>query len=131
MATQQELSSTPIPTSGVSDLSARIAEHADKAIVVSQRVTDNAARKLHTGLDVMRDEMPFMLSKVGADADALLADGAERAREASDVVRDHSTRIQQQAAAYVRAQPVTAMLLVAGAAAVLTLLLSGSSRGRR
>lgn len=108
----------------------RVAERADKAIDATQRVAGTAASALHSGLDNLRGEMPFVLSKAGAGADALIAEGSERARQASAALRSRSSHLQQRAAAYVREKPVTSMLWVAGAAAVLTLLLTRSG-GRR
>lgn len=131
MSANQNLTPTPAFASNASDLSSRVAERADKAIDVTQRVTDNAAQALHSGLDTLRDEMPFKLSKAGAGADALIAEGAERAREASVALRSKTNQVQQQVAAYVREKPVTSLLLVAGAATLLTLLLGRSSRSRR
>lgn len=116
--------------SNVSDLSSRVADRADKAIDATQGVADNAGNALRSGLDNLRDEMPFVLSKAGAGADALIAEGTERARQASQVVRTRTGQMQQQAAAYVREKPVTSLMWVAGAAAALTLLLTRSG-GRR
>jgi len=131
MGTHQ--SATPAPSNGAStasNLTSRVAEQAERAIDASQRATDKAAQALHSGLDTLRDEAPFLLSKAGAGADALLLEGTERAREASAAIRSGSQRMQQQAAAYVRAKPVTSLLLVAGASALITLLLRGPSRSR-
>lgn len=130
MSSNQKLTTTPIFGSNVSDLSSRVADRADNAIDATQRIADNAANALHSGLDNLRDEMPFVLSKAGAGADALIAEGTERARQASAALRNTTGRLQQQAAAYVREKPVTSLLWVAGAATLLTLLLSRSG-GRR
>lgn len=114
----------------VSDLSSKVADRADKAIDATQRATMNVAGAVHSGLSNLRDEVPYALSKAGAGADALIAEGTERARQASDALRVRTGRLQQQAAAYVREKPVTSLVWVAGAAALLTLLFSRSG-GRR
>lgn len=130
MTTSNNLTATPVIGSNVSDLSSRVADRADKAIDVTQRAADHAASALHSGLDNLRDEMPFVLSKAGAGADALIAEGTERARQASAALRARTDQMQQQATAYVREKPLTALLWVAGVAALLTLLLTRSG-GRR
>lgn len=130
MTPNQNLTTTPAIGSNVSDLSSRVADRADKAIDVTQRAADHAASALQSGLSILRDEVPFVLSKAGAGADALIAEGTERAREASAALRIRTGKLQQQAAAYVREKPVTSLLWVAGATALLTLLLSRSG-GRR
>lgn len=130
MATQPNSTSTPVIGSDVSNLSARVAERADKAIDATQRVADTTANAVHSGLDTLRDEMPFVLSKAGAGADALIAEGSERARQASAALRSRTGQMQQQVAAYVREKPVSSLLWVAGATALVTLLLSRSG-GRR
>lgn len=131
MSANQHPTSTPAFASNASDLSSRVASRADKAIDITQRVTDTAAQSLHSGLNTLRDEVPFTLSKAGASADALIAEGKERAKEASAVMRSKTDQMQRQVSAYVREKPVTSLLLVAGVASVLTLLLSGSSGRRR
>lgn len=116
--------------SNVSDLSSNVADRADKAIDATQRATVNVASALHSGLNNLRDEVPYALSKAGAGADALIAEGTERARQASDALRVQTGRLQQQAAAYVRQKPVTSLVWVAGVSALVTLLLSRRG-GRR
>lgn len=116
--------------SNVSDLSSKVADRADKAIDATQRATVNVASALHSGLNNLRDEVPYALSKAGAGADALIAEGTERARQASDALRVQTGRLQQQAAAYVRQKPVTSLVWVAGVSALVTLLLSRRG-GRR
>lgn len=116
--------------SNVSDLSSRVADRADKAIDATQRAADSAGSALRSGLDNLRDEMPFALSKAGAGADALIAEGAERARQATHEIKARTGVMREQAADYVRERPVTALMWAAGAAAVLIMLLTRSG-GRR
>lgn len=130
MIPNEKLTTASTIGSNVSDLSSRVADRADKAIDVTQRAAHSAANALQSGLSNLRDEVPFVLSKAGAGADALITEGTERAREASAVLRERTGKLQQQAAAYVREKPVTSMLWVAGATALVTLLL-GRRGGRR
>ena len=123
MIPNEKLTTASAIGSNVSDLSSRVADRADKAIDVTQRAADSAADALQSGLSTLRDEVPFVLSKAGAGADALITEGTERAREVSAVLRDKMGKLQQQAAACVRKKPVTSMLWVAGATALATLLL--------
>lgn len=130
MNTRNNLTTTPVIGSSVSDLSSRVAERADKAIDATQQAADSVANALHSGLDNLREEMPFVLSKAGAGADALIAEATERVHQASSALRNKSSQLQQQAAAYVREKPITSLLWVAGATAVLTVLLTRSGRRR-
>jgi ElaB/YqjD/DUF883 family membrane-anchored ribosome-binding protein len=82
---------------------------------------------LNQSLDNLREELPFALSRAGASADALLAEGAERARETSRAIRSRAAPMQRQAEAYIRKKPMQSVLLAAGVGALITLLLTRSS----
>ncbi|MCZ4314025.1 hypothetical protein O4H66_11495 [Comamonadaceae bacterium G21597-S1] len=127
MATNDSTDTNPAFASTVSNLSAGVATQADKAISATQRATDIAADKVHRGLDQLREDMPFALSRASANADALLAEGAERAREAARAIRSRAGPMQQQAQAYIRQKPMQSVLIAAGIGALLTLLLTRSS----
>lgn len=117
----------PVFASTVSKASANVATQADKAIVATQRATDGAANRMHQGLDSLREELPFALSRAGARADALLAEGAERARDTAHAVRSRTAPMQRRAEAYIRQRPMQSMLLAAGVGALIALLLTRSS----
>ena len=117
----------PVFASAASRVSANVAEQADKAIVATQHAAEVATTRLNQGLDNLREELPFALSRAGASADALLAEGAERFRESADALRRRAEPMQRQAEAYIRQKPLQSMLLAAGVGAVITLLLTRSS----
>ncbi len=127
MASNPSESVTPAFSSTVSQVSANVAEQAEKAITATQRATDTAASKLHQGLDNLRDDVPFALSRLSATADGLLAEGAERARETAQAIRNRAEPIQRQAEAHIRKKPIQSVLLAAGVGALITLLLTRSS----
>ncbi len=99
----------------------------NKAIAATQHATDLAASKLNQGLDSLRGELPFALSRASASADALLAEGSERARETAQAIRSRAEPMQRQAEAYIRQKPMQSMLLAAGVGALITLMLTRSS----
>lgn len=117
----------PAFASTVSQVSDNVAAQADKAITATQRAADSAAGRLHQGLDNMRDDVPFALSRLGATADGLLAEGAERARETAQAIRNRAEPMQRQAETYIRDKPMQSVLLAAGVGALITLLLTRSS----
>lgn len=117
----------PVFASTVSRVSANVATQADKAIVATQHAADLAASRLNQGLDNLREELPFALSRASARADALLAEGADRARETAQALRSRAEPMQRQAEAYIRQKPIQSVLLAAGVGALLTLLLTRSS----
>ena len=117
----------PVFASTVSMVSAKVATQADKAIVATQHATDVAASKLNQGLDNLRGELPYALSRASASADALLAEGAERARATAHAIRSRAEPMQRQAEAYIRQKPMQSMLIAAGVGALITLLLTRSS----
>lgn len=127
MAPSNSEIANPAFTSTVSQVSANVAEQADKAITATQRVADSAASKLHHGLDHLREEVPFALSRASATADGLLAEGAERARETALAIRSRAEPMQRQAETYIRKKPMQTMLLAVGVGALITLILSRTS----
>lgn len=118
---------SPVFATAASRVSANVAEQADKAIVATQHAADRAATRLNQRLDSLREDLPFALSRAGAGADALLAEGAERFRESAEALRRRTEPMQRQAEAYIRRKPVQSVLLAAGVGALITLLLTRSS----
>ena len=127
MASTNSEIANPAFASTVSQVSANVAAQADKAITATQRAADTAASKLHQGLDNLREEVPFALSRASATADGLLAEGAERARETAQAIRSRAEPMQRQAEAYIRKKPMQAMLMAASVGALITLILTRSS----
>ena len=127
MTSSNSGSANPTFASTVSHVSANVAEQADKAIAATQRATDTAASKLHHGLDSLREEVPFTLSRLSATADGLLAESAERARETAQAIRSRAEPMQRQAEAYIHKKPMQSMLLAAGVGVLITLVLTRSS----
>lgn len=124
MASNNSDDGNPVFASTVSKASAKVATQADKAIVATQHAADVAASRLNQGLDSLRDELPFALSRASASADALLAESAERARETAHAIRSRTEPMQRQAEAYIRQKPMQSMFLAAGVGALITLLLT-------
>ncbi len=110
-----------------SDLSASAAEQADMAIAATRRAADSAAQSVQARLDSLQEKVPSMLTHAGAAGDALIAQGVQRARDASSAVRDTTGRAQERAAVYIREEPLKAVLIAAGVGALVALLLSSRS----
>jgi ElaB/YqjD/DUF883 family membrane-anchored ribosome-binding protein len=127
MVSNDPIDGNPAFASTASKVSATVATQADKAIVATQHATEVAASRLNQQLDHLREELPFALSRAGASADALLAEGAERARETAHAIRSRAEPMQRQAEAYIREKPMQSMLIAAGIGALITLLLTRSS----
>ena len=111
-----------------SDLSASAAEQAGMAIAATRRAADSAARSVQAGLDSLPEKVPSMLTHAGTAADAFMAQAVQRARDASSAVRDTTGRAHQRAAAYIRAEPLKAVLIGVGTGALVALILSSRSR---
>lgn len=118
----------PRPGSLASDLSSSAAEQADKAIAATMRATDGAAQSVHDGLENLKDTVPGLLTSAGATADDYIAQGVQRARDASSAVRATTGRVQERAVVYIRDEPLKAVMVAAGVGAVVALLLSSRSR---
>lgn len=111
-----------------SDLSSSAAAQAEKAIAATMRATDSAAQSVHERLENLQNKVPGMLTNAGASADEYLAQGIQRARDASSAVRETTGRAQEQAVVYIRDQPLKSVLIAAGIGALVALVLSSRSR---
>lgn len=100
------------------------AEHVEHA---SREACDQLADKAHQAVDAAKP----VVDRWARDAESIARRGVDAARETSRDLRERVSRASDSAAAYVKDEPVKAMLIAAAAGAVLVTAISWLSRSNR
>jgi ElaB/YqjD/DUF883 family membrane-anchored ribosome-binding protein len=106
------------------------ANAAQGAIRSTQRATDQALDRLSDTVDEVRSKAGPMLNKVTSQAEAAARRGMEAVRDTSQQLRERALQAQDMTVAYVKDEPIKAMLIAAATGAVLMGLISMLSRSR-
>jgi ElaB/YqjD/DUF883 family membrane-anchored ribosome-binding protein len=103
---------------------------AQSAIRSTQRAADSAFDTLSEKVDEARSQVAPMLSKVSSQAEAAARRGMEAVRDTSQQLRERATMAQDMTVAYVKDEPIKAMLIAAATGALLMGLISMMGRSR-
>jgi ElaB/YqjD/DUF883 family membrane-anchored ribosome-binding protein len=114
----------------VQDMGDSAANAAQGAIRSTQRATDQALDRLSDTVDEVRSKAGPMLNKVTSQAEAAARRGMEAVRDTSQQLRERALQAQDMTVAYVKDEPIKAMLIAAATGAVLMGLISMLSRSR-
>jgi ElaB/YqjD/DUF883 family membrane-anchored ribosome-binding protein len=106
------------------------ANTAQSAIRSTQRAADSAFDTLSEKVDEARSQVAPMLSKVSSQAEAAARRGMEAVRDTSQQLRERATMAQDMTVAYVKDEPIKAMLIAAATGALLMGLISMMGRSR-
>jgi ElaB/YqjD/DUF883 family membrane-anchored ribosome-binding protein len=106
------------------------ASTAQGALRSTQRATDSAFEAMSEKIDEARGQVAPMLSKVSSQAEAAARRGMETMRETSQQLRERAVQASDMTVAYVKDEPVKAMLIAAATGAVLMGLISMMGRSR-
>ncbi len=108
---------TPDP---ITRIAQRASEKASEAVSATKGAVYDTADAVGDGL---RDGSTSALKRAAAQADVLSRRGIDKARRASVAVRDQARVKGDQTVAYIREEPVKAVLMAAAAGALLTMVL--------
>ena len=108
----------------VQDMGDDAASAAQGAIRSTQRTTDQAFDRLSGTVDDLRSKAAPMLNKVSSQAEAAARRGMEAVRDTSQQLRERALQAQDMTVAYVKDEPIKAMLIAAATGAVLMGLIS-------
>jgi ElaB/YqjD/DUF883 family membrane-anchored ribosome-binding protein len=106
------------------------ADSAQGAIRSTQRATDQALGRLSDTVEGVRSKAAPMLNKVRSQAQAAAQRGMDAVRDTSQQLRDRASQAQDMTVAYVRDEPIKAMLIAAATGALLMGLITLLSRSR-
>jgi ElaB/YqjD/DUF883 family membrane-anchored ribosome-binding protein len=130
MDTMGNNTGTRSPQQQAQDMGDNAADAAQGAIRSTQRTTDQALGRLSDTVDDMRSKAGPMLNKVTSQAEAAARRGMEAVRDTSQQLRERAVQAQDMTVAYVKDEPIKAMLIAAATGAVLMGLISMLGRSR-
>ena len=124
-------------TTGVKSAAQQAQEMADNtantaqgAIRSTQRVADQALDRLSDTVEGVRSKAGPMLNKVASQAEAAARRGMDAVRDTSQQLRDRAMQAQDMTVAYVKDEPIKAMLIAAATGALLMGIISMLGRSR-
>jgi len=112
------------------DMGDNAANTAQGAIRSTQRTADQAMDRLSDKVEDLRSQAQPMLNKVTSQAEAAARRGMEAVRDTSQQLRERALQAQDMTVAYVKDEPIKAMLIAAATGAVLMGLISMLGRSR-
>ena len=130
MDTMGNNTGTRSPQQQAQDMGDNAADSAQSAIRSTQRAADQALGRLSDTVDDVRSKAGPMLNKVTAQAQAAAQRGMDAVRDTSQQLRDRALQAQDMTVAYVKDEPIKAMLIAAATGAVLMGLISMLGRSR-
>jgi ElaB/YqjD/DUF883 family membrane-anchored ribosome-binding protein len=106
------------------------ASTAQNAMRSTQRAADSAFDAMSEKIEDARGQVAPMLSKVSSQAEAAARRGMDAVRDTSQQLRERAVQASDMTVAYVKDEPVKAMLIAAATGAVLMALISMMGRSR-
>lgn len=106
------------------------AQGTQNAIRSTQRAADGALDSLSSKVDDMRSQAAPLLGKVGSQAEAAARRGIDAVRDTSQQLRDKAVHASDMTVAYVKDEPIKAMLIAAATGALLMGIISMLARSR-
>ena len=124
MDTMGNNTGTKSPAQQAQDMGDSAANSAQGAIRSTQRTADQALDRLSDTVEQARSKAGPMINKVTSQAEAAARRGMEAVRDTSQQLRDRALQAQDMTVAYVKDEPIKAMLIAAATGAVLMGLIS-------
>ncbi len=103
----------------------------DAVATSAQHTVDNALDSLSSNVEDLRNQASPAIDRISARAEAAAKRGIEALRDGSHQLRDKATRASDSTIAYVKDEPVKAVLVAAATGAFLMGLLSLMTRSRK
>jgi ElaB/YqjD/DUF883 family membrane-anchored ribosome-binding protein len=121
--------SKPLQQQG-QDMADNAANAAQGAIKSTQRAGEQTLDRLSDKVDDLRSQAAPLLNKVTSQAEAAARRGMEAVRDSSQQLRERALQAQDMTVAYVKDEPIKAMLIAAATGAVLMGIISMLGRSR-
>ncbi|MEO6897915.1 MAG: hypothetical protein ABI218_14860 [Caldimonas sp.] len=129
MNTIGSTTSKPLSQQG-QDVADNAAAGAQNAIRSTQRAADSALDRMSEKVDEVRSQAAPILNKVTSQAEAAARRGMDAVRDTSQQLREKATQASDMTVAYVKDEPIKAMLIAAATGALLMGIISMMSRSR-
>jgi ElaB/YqjD/DUF883 family membrane-anchored ribosome-binding protein len=108
----------------------KVGSATDSAARSTQQAVDQAADSATNKIEDLRNQAAPLIDRVSAQAEAAARRGIEAMRGSSQQLRDKAARATDSTVAYVKDEPVKAMLIAAATGAALMALVSLMGRSR-
>jgi len=112
------------------DMADNAANSAQGAIRSTQRAADQTLDRLSDKVDEVRSQAGPLLNKVTSQAEAAARRGMDAVRDTSQQLREKALQAQDLTVAYVKDEPIKAMLIAAATGALLMGIVSMLGRSR-
>ena len=112
-------------------LAGQAAQGADDTIRATQRVANEALDRLSDKVHETHDKAAPKIVQLAEQAETLVRRGSEVLRESSQQVREKATVASDRTIAYIKDEPVKAVLIAAAAGAAVVVLANLMSRSRQ
>jgi ElaB/YqjD/DUF883 family membrane-anchored ribosome-binding protein len=112
------------------DMADNAAAGAQNAIRSTQRAADSALERMSEKVDEVRSQAAPILNKVTSQAEAAARRGIDAVRDTSQQLREKAVQASDMTVAYVKDEPIKAMLIAAATGALLMGIISLMSRSR-
>ncbi len=123
---------TPSTNTNIENVADAAVQATDQAIRTGQRVANRTMDRVADTVDEVRTQAEGALNRMSGDAERLMRRGADKVRDGSQQLREQALRATDSTAAYVKDEPVKALLIAAAVGAALMALISiGSRAGTR
>ncbi len=122
-------STKPISQQG-QDIADGAAGSAQGAIRSTQRAADETLDRLSDKVEEARSQSGALLNKVTSQAEAAARRGMDAVRDSSQQLRDRAMQVSDSTVAYVKDEPIKAMLIAAATGALLMGLITMMARSR-
>jgi ElaB/YqjD/DUF883 family membrane-anchored ribosome-binding protein len=106
------------------------ASSAQSTVRSTQRAADSAFDTMSDKIDEARSQVAPVLSKVSSQAEAAARRGMEAVRDTSQQLRERAVQASDMTVAYVKDEPIKAMLIAAATGALLMGIISMMGRSR-
>ena len=113
-----------------SNLADQAAQSADEVIRSTQRVANETLDNLAVRVQDIRHEASPFLNRASEQANMLAQRGVDAVRDTSQQLREKAHHVSDSTVAYIRDEPVKAMLIAAATGAALMALINLVSRSR-
>ena len=112
------------------NLADQAADRANSAIRSTQNVTNAAFDRLTDKVEDVRDQAAPLINRLSSQAETAARRGLDAVRDTSAQVRETALKASDSTVAYIKDEPLKAMLIAAATGAALMALVSLVSRSR-
>ena len=112
------------------DLAQKAVDKTDQAISATKHAVSDTAASVRDGLDQLQETSHSAMSYAAHQAEDMANKGMQQARRAGTVIRDTAQETGDRTVAYIRDEPIKAVLIAAAAGALISMLLSSRNSSR-